>query len=394
MKLLSCNVATVFPTVLRFAIAVAATFTCLTACPASAQTLSILHQFAGGSDGELPRQGLVRGENGDLYGTTHGNPLPPPFTSTGGTVFKIDATGQLTTLYTFTGSTGENPTGGRLLRDDEGNLYGLTENGPLPFAFGKGTLYRLSPEGAISVLHVFGSGTDGSSPIGTLHRDRFGNLYGATAGGGTFGWGTAFKVSPDGNETVLHNFNIGVDGWLPGGGLVADAAGNLYGVTTFGGPSSTNLGEVYKISDSGEYTVLHAFTGPPDGSEPAGELMLDHEGNIYGTTTGGGSYGAGTLFKIAHSGQFAILHSFTGGSPNGTLIRDERGSLYGATTSGIFKMDPAGKVTNLFTFAPSVAEGPPISPLALDRAGNLYGTTAGIDSLTPTVLGMVFKLTP
>jgi uncharacterized repeat protein (TIGR03803 family) len=280
------------------------------------------------------------------------------------------------------------------LRDTEGYLYGMTENGTLPFASGKGTVYRLNPEGEISVLHVFGSGADGSSPIGTLHRDTFANLYGATAGGGTFGWGTAFKLSPDGKETVLHNFNIGVDGWLPGGGLVADAAGDLYGVTTFGGPLPTNLGEVYKISKSGEYTVLHAFTGPPDGSEPVGELVLDHEGSVYGTTTAGGSYGFGTLFKITHSGQFKILHNFSRGFPNGTLIRDEEGKFYGTTTSGIFKVDPAGKVTILFTFAPSVAQGPPISPLARDRAGNLYGTTAGIDGLTPTVLGMVFKLTP
>ena len=393
MKPQSCGVATVVPSVLKFAIVVTATFTCLNPRPASAQTLTILHKFAGGSDGELPQQGLVRGENGDFYGTTHGNPLPRPFTSTGGTIFKIDATGRLTTLYRFTGSTGENPTGGRLLRDDEGNLYGMTENGALPFAFSKGTLYRLSPEGVISVRHVFGSGTDGLYPLGTLHRDRFDNLYGATVGGGTFGWGTAFKLSPDGNETILHDFNIGVDGWIPGGGLVADAAGNLYGVTTYGGPLPTNLGEVYKTSDSGAYTVVHAFTGP-DGSEPVGELVFDHEGNIYGTTTRGGSYGSGTLFKIDHSGKFTILHNFSGGSPDGTLIRGERGTFYGATTSGIFKMDPAGKVTILFTFPPSVAQGPPNSPLALDEDGNLYGTTTGIDSLTPTVRGMVFKLTP
>jgi uncharacterized repeat protein (TIGR03803 family) len=98
MKPASCCIATIFPGVSRFAIAVAATFTCLTPRPVSAQTLNVLHTFAGGSDGELPRQGLVHGENGDLYGTTHGNPLAPPFTSTGGTVFKIDAAGQLTTL--------------------------------------------------------------------------------------------------------------------------------------------------------------------------------------------------------------------------------------------------------------------------------------------------------
>jgi uncharacterized repeat protein (TIGR03803 family) len=393
MKSLSCGVAAIFPRALRFAIALSATFTCLSTCPVSAQTLEVLHTFAGTSDGEFPRQGLVRGENGDLYGTTAGISLPPPFTSTGGTLFKIDAAGQLRTLYTFTGSTGENPTGGRLLRDEEGNLYGTTENGGLPVGSGKGTLYRLSREGVISVLHVFGSGTDGTIPIGTLHRDRFGNLYGATAGGGTFGFGTVFKLSPDRKETVLHNFNIGFDGWLPFGGPVADDDGNLYGVTTYGGPLPEDLGEVYRISASGAYKVLHAFTGP-DGAEPVGELVLDHEGNIYGTTTAGGSQGAGTLFKITYSGHFRVLHNFTGASPNGSMIRGEEGTLYGTTTSGIFKMDRAGKVTNVFTFASSIAQGSPNSPLARDEEGNLYGTTTGIDSLHPTVLGMVFKLKP
>jgi uncharacterized repeat protein (TIGR03803 family) len=369
----------------------------LSSGPVSAQTLTLLHTFTGGADGEFPAQGLVRDEHGNLYGTTNGGPLPPPFTSIGGTVFKVDRSGRLVTLYTFTGPNGANPSRGHLLQDDEGNLYGLTGNGgTLPGGGpGRGILYRLNAHGEQTVLHVFGGGTDGVSPTGTLYRDRLGNFYGTTAGGGAFGFGTAFKLSNSGEETVLHSFNIGVDGWLPSGGLVADEAGNLYGVTSFGGPAATDLGEVFKIDNAGGYTVLHAFSGSPDGSVPGGELVLDGEGNLYGTTSSGGAFGSGTVFKVDRSGKYTILHNFSATSPyGGALIRDRAGNFFGTTTTGVFEMDPTGNVTVLVTFPPSVSQGVPISPLVRDRAGNLYGATTGVAALNPTVFGAVFKVTP
>ena len=255
-----------------------------------------------------------------------------------------------------------------------------------------------------SVLYAFTGGTDGF-PGGSgnpLILDRLGNLYGATISGGDLscgnggGCGVVFKVDPTGTETVLYSFTGAADGGNPYGGVLRDHAGNLYGTTTFGG-SSGGAGTVFKLQPGGKETVLYGFSGGADGSVPYAGVVRDEAGNLYGTTAGGGAVGAGVVFKVDPAGHETVLHSFAGGptdgsSPNFTLLRDRRGNLYGTTSSGgtstsgsacfgegcgvVFKLDPSGKETVLYNFTGGADGALPTSGLSLDRAGNLYGTTA------------------
>jgi uncharacterized repeat protein (TIGR03803 family) len=243
-----------------------------------------LHRFTGtGGDGMFPAQGLVRDSAGKLYGTTLAGGA-----SGFGTVFRLDVAGRETVLYSFNGNNGGgfSPFGGSLLRDSAGNLYGTTQR----------TVFKLDPSGTLTVLHAFHGNGDGLIPSGTLARDPAGNLYGATLYGGAFNFGTVFKVDTTGTETVLHSFSAtGGDGALPGGGLVRDRTGNLYGTTNSGGTSY--FGTVFKIDTSGTETILHTFSGT-DGSVPDLGLVRNSKGNFYGTTQYGGKYGGGVVFKV------------------------------------------------------------------------------------------------
>jgi len=249
---------------------------------------AVLYTFTGiGGDG-FPQSGVVRDSSGNLYGMT-----PNGGTSNAGTVFKLDPTGKKTVLHSFTGSNdGGFPVAGLVL-DATGNLYGTTQGGSSI----AGTVFKLDSNGKMTVLYTFTGSNDGGTPKAGVIRDAHGNLYGTTNLGGTDGVGTVFKVTAQGQETVLHNFTGGSDGWLPfGGGLVRDSAGNLYGTTPQGG--SNDFGVVFKIDTKGNETILHTFSGS-DGKIPYGTLILDKAGNLYGTTYQGGAYGGGVVFKIA-----------------------------------------------------------------------------------------------
>jgi uncharacterized repeat protein (TIGR03803 family) len=299
---------------------------------------------------------------------------------------------------------------GSLFLDKEGNLYGATGGGG---AFGDGTVFKLTPSGTETVLHSF-NGPDGLDPHSGLLLDGRGNLYGTTFFGGTSyvgalpagpaGYGTVFKLDASGNETVLHSFNCS-DGASPEAALIMDREGNLYGTTSEGGQASICdapmigsgicCGTVFKLSPSGKFTVLHSFLdGPEDGTGPAGPLLLDEDGNLYGVTGGGGTQEDGTIFKLDRSGHETILHSFTGLDgvfPFGPLIRDWAGNLYGAASinlsgasnaSGsirggtVFKLDRDGKLNIIHNFG-IVPDDDGTFPdgLVMDRAGNLFGTT-------------------
>jgi uncharacterized repeat protein (TIGR03803 family) len=192
-------------------------------------------------------------------------------------------------LYSF-GNNGGGflPFGGSLLRDSAGNLYGTT--------LGGGTVFKLDTSGTLTVLHEFQGNGDGIEPTGTLTSDPAGNLYGATFYGGAFNFGTIFKIDTTDTETLLHSFSAtNGDGVVPGGGLIRDHAGNLYGTTNSGG--SMYLGTVFKLDPNGTETILHSFSGT-DGSVPDLGLVRDSKGNFYGTTQYGGKYGGGVVFKI------------------------------------------------------------------------------------------------
>jgi uncharacterized repeat protein (TIGR03803 family) len=320
-----------------------------------------------------------------------------------------------------------------LVRDAAGNLYGTTLGGG---AAKSGTVFKLDTDGRETVLHSFtGAAGDGSNPYAGLILDAAGNLYGTTVYSGDlacdppYGCGTVFKLDAAGTETVLYRFTrTGGDGALPYGGLVRDAAGNLYGTTAGGGDLSCGDGDgcgiVFKVDSTGKETVLHIFTGTGgDGSDPFDALILDAAGNLYGTTSAGGNgspcpYGSrscGTVFKLDTTGKETVLHNFSGldgAGPFAGLIRDSAGNFYGTTEFGgdmscsilgtpgcgtVFKLDTAGTLTVLHSFTGSDGANP-ISGLIRDAADNFYGTTEFGGDL-PTCdsdpgCGVVFKLKP
>jgi uncharacterized repeat protein (TIGR03803 family) len=367
----------------------------LMALTAQAQTYHILHTFTGGSDGGYAYTGLIRGATGSLYGTTCGT-CGQGF----GTVYRLDKDGKVI-LYNFTGGEdGESP--GGLTQDAAGNFYGITWAGG---AYGVGTVFKLDTTGTLTVLHSF-AGSDGSTLSGTafLIWDTTGNLYGTTTLGGAYNLGTVFVLDPVTTHfRVLHSFAGGVDGASPWAGLVRDSSGNLYGTTAGGGDyncSSDGCGVVFKLSRSGEETILHTFTGA-DGGHPYSTLIRDRSGNLYGSTLYGGTHSAGVLFKLDAGGTLTVLHSFTGadGSGPGSLTMDRSGNFYGTTEWGgaynsgtVFKLDPAGTETVLHHFHSGAdGSGPSSASLVRDAQGNLYGTTGWGGT---SGIGVIFALKP
>jgi uncharacterized repeat protein (TIGR03803 family) len=259
-------------------------------------------------------------------------------------------------------------------------------------------VYQVDPSGHEAVLYSFTGFADGAWPTAGVIRDAAGNLYGTTsygAGGG----GVVYKVDPSGHETVLHTFAAGAGGFGVYAGVIADPVGNLYGTTCCGGAGE---GVVYKLDPSGEETVLYNFTGGSESGMPTAGVIRDAEGNLYGTSNYDGGGSGGVVFKLDSAGNFAILHSFTGGAdgsdPDAGVIRDSAGNLYGTTFGGgingegvVYKLDPAGEETLLYAFTGGADGGKPYAGLIFDPAGNLYGTTTagGTDAV-----GVVFKLTP
>ena len=278
---------------------------------------TVLHSFKGqSSDGAYPSN-VILDEAGNLYGTTQVGGG-----STGyGTVFKLDKAGRETVLYTFAeGADGEFPSAG-VIRDNAGNLYGTTLLGgdlSCGGGYGCGAVFKLDTAGKETVLYGFAGGTDGSQPYGGLTQDGAGNFYGTTSqggdpscGSGGSGCGTVFKLDKSGKETVLYRFTgTGEDGAYPYAGVVRDRKGNLYGATYAGGGVDCSYGEgkcgtLFKLDPAGKETVLHSFSGGPDGALPTG-LIRDAAGNLYGTAAAGGTsdcnggyFGScGTVFKL------------------------------------------------------------------------------------------------
>jgi uncharacterized repeat protein (TIGR03803 family) len=360
------------------------------------------------TDGSGPYAGLTSDEAGNFYGAT----------LTGGAydegaVFKLTEAGKMTVLYSFTGKTdGAGPLAS-LVRDKEGNLYGTTNFGG-DSSCDCGTVFKLNSTGELTVLYAFKGGTDGASPFGGVIRDNAGNIYGTTFYGGDancyeYGCGTVFKLDTAGNETVLHRFTGAPDGENPYlGSLALDAKGNLYGTTWEGGTAS-NWGTVFRVSQSGKETVLHSFAGyPNDGENPYAGVILDKERNLYGTAASGGSSGAGVVFKLNNKGKETILYTFLGGTdgadPESSLIRDAEGNLYGTTWAGgypgsgtVFKVLKNGAEVVLRKF--SGAGGlSPIAGVLRNKAGNVYGTTfyggEGSACNNEEGCGVVYELIP
>jgi uncharacterized repeat protein (TIGR03803 family) len=245
-------------------------------------------------------------------------------------------------IYTFQGGSDCAPYGA-LISDPAGNLYGTTYGG----RFQSGTVFQLTPGSGAwteTVLHTFNGGNDGKNPVVGLVRDPAGNLYGTAPAGGASNAGVIFEMTPGSEgwtESVIYTFTGGADGSQPYAGLILDQAGNLYGTTSQGG--STNNGVAFKLAPgSGGWTesVLYTFNGTSDGGTPQAPLMFDQAGNLYGTTTQGGAAGAGVAFKLtpANGGwSESVLYAFTGGNDGGDLeaglVRGQNGILYGTANA-------------------------------------------------------------
>jgi uncharacterized repeat protein (TIGR03803 family) len=259
--------------------------------PSSTETT--LYSFAGyPTDGANPEGGLVQGSDGNFYGTaSYGG------TYSNGTIFRISPIGSYTSLYSFVGyPDGANPYAG-LVRGSDGNLYGTTQNGGTN---NEGTVFRISPSGTYTTLHFFvGSPNDGGGPDAGLVQGNDSNFYGTTYVGGTYSnYGTVFRISPSGTYTTLHFF-VGSpnDGGGPAAGLVQGSDGNFYGTASYGGTYSNGTG--FRISPSGNYTSLYSFVGNPnDGEFPYAGLVQGSDGNFYGTTYEGGPKNYGTVFRL------------------------------------------------------------------------------------------------
>jgi uncharacterized repeat protein (TIGR03803 family) len=349
-----------------------------------AGVLSAIYSFAG-TDGSHPQAGLVLNIDANLYGTTLTGGTGP------GTVFKISETGSLTTLHNFSGGAdGGNAVGGLVL-GGSGKFYGTTGMGG---SGGNGTLFRITSAGALTTIDSFTGGSDGGHPLDTLVQAASGLFYGTTRVGGTNNAGVMFSISPSNVFTALYSLASATDGGNPVGGLAQGINQNLYGVAPGGG--AFGYGTVFEMTPSGSsFTTLHSFTGGADGASPFATLTLANDGNFYGTTNSGGAFGNGTIFQITGAGALTTLYSFTGGvdgaNPSGGLLQATDGILYGATAGGGTNGD--GTVYSLAMGLPQLVKSVPHfgsvgSPVIL-LVPNLTGVSGVNFNGTPAVFTLV-----
>jgi len=358
----------------------------------------VLYNFTGALDGNDPDSRLVMDAEGNLYGTTFDGGA-----FNAGTVFKLRPNGVQSVLYSFTGGKdGGFPTGDLILESDNGGLVGTTEAGG---DHNVGTIFSVDRNGGgETVDYSFTGSSDGANPVGGLIEDGSFNLYGTTKNGGDASFGTVFELVPfGGGFKLLHTFTAGSDGANPEGSLVMDADGNLYGTTLEGG--ALNQGTVFRVTPRGKEKVLHSFDGTNDGRFPTSGLAIDFDGNLYGTMPGGGQNIAGTLYRMSKSGKIKVLHAFSGGddggNPVGTPLLGGDGDVYGVTFMGgagdasvgtVFKLSPSGKEKVLHSFDADVNVDDGFKP-----SGGLImddaGTLYGVTSTGGTSgAGTVFRV--
>ena len=260
----------------------------------SAGNLTTLHSFSGFPlDGAAPTAGLVQGADGNFYGTTASGGL---FYQ--GTVFRMTPAGKLTLRHSFNGFMGEGaiPTAG-LVQGNDGNFYGTTASGGAHY---RGTVFKITSLGILTTLHWFGdSSGDGAGPVAGLVQGSDGNFYGTTASGGTSYQGTVFRITPAGAVTVLHSFSASTtEGAAPVARMVQGSDGNFYGTTAIGGMHYQDT--VFNIDSTGNSTTLHSLSGSPnEGAGPLAGLALGSDGNFHGSTAAGCAHYRGTVFSLS-----------------------------------------------------------------------------------------------
>ncbi|MFZ0793989.1 MAG: choice-of-anchor tandem repeat GloVer-containing protein [Candidatus Korobacteraceae bacterium] len=416
---------------MTIAATVIATLLVLAATSVHAQTFTVLHSFSR-TDGWFPDAGLTIDRAGNLYGTTaDGGTLGG---SCCGTVFKMSQRGSgwvLSELHLFSGGSDGTTPLARVVFGPDGTLYGTASGGGLN---GDGVVFNLQPPATAcksvscpwieTILFPF---QGYSNPSGDLVFDATGNIYGTTFNGGNYsdcaplGCGTLYQLAKSGGvwtEDIIHIFTGGTDGQHPDSGVIFDPAGNLYG-TAVGNPNQNgnNAGLVFQFVPSGggwTENVLYQFQpGGQDGEYPYAGLVFDPAGNLYGTTTVGGSNGGGIFYELSPSGSdwnFTSQYSFprpgfaTAGGPYEALIRDGAGNLYGTTATdgangfgAVFKLTPSNGgwiYTSLHDF--NFNDGYYPLNVVMDARGNLYGITSygGNTSDCQYGCGVIFEITP
>ena len=363
---------------------------------APAQTFTTLASFDWKNGANPTFMALTQGLDGALYGTT-----TKGGTYGFGTIFKITSSG-LTNIYNFDETDGSLPMGKLLLATD-GDLYGTTETGSYG-TFEGGTVFKITPAGVVPAFYSFdGGGPGAANPNAGLIEATDGNFYGTSIYRGAGGSGVAYRMTPAGVVTTLHSFDWyqPPNGAFPYAPLMQAAGGALYGTTAAGGAEMdgyiSDYGEIYKITDEGE-SVVASFRGI-NGSAPYSGLLQASDGLFYGTTTGGGTYGQGIVFRMTPDGALTTLHSFNtedGAVPYGALIQATEGDLYGMTSIGgasnagtIFKITLAGELTVLHSFVPATEGESPNGSLFQATNGDLYGVTSAGGAYGK---GTIFKL--
>ncbi len=434
-----------------FALSVICALAMIAVQPSQAQTFTVLHNFSGGSAGASPNAGLTVDAAGSLYGTTYsGGRTGGEYCGQGGcgTVFKLTSANGgwvLKTLYSFQGGSDGASPAARVVFGPDGALYGTTQSGQ-PGSGGNcpggfcGTVFRLTPPATVcrsvscpwteTVLYGFTGDNDGGVPgFGDLIFDPAGNIYGTTEIGGPNSLGTVYELthgSGGWRESVLYSFS-GLDGDAPIGGLIFDNAGNLWGTTVYGGNGYQRQlgydgwGVIFQLtlSDSGwTESTVYKFHDYTDGALPYGALTVDSAGNLYGTASAGGSSfcwresedygGCGTVFQFL-GGDLDPLYSFPGNEeiysppgPQAPLTIDSASNLYGTSNAdganyfgNIFKLAAQSNgnwtYVSLYDFTGGNDGKWPISNVAIDHNGNLYGTTQSGGSGGD---GVIWEITP
>jgi len=363
----------------------------LAATVASSQSYTKLYSYSIGSgaySGIVAPQIMSQGRDGNLYST-----ISNAGTHNDGSVHMMTTAGVLNNVYSFCSlkscSDGQYPFGGVTLGFD-GNFYGTTQSGGNR---GVGSVFKVTPTGTLTTLWNFDNGTDDSVPVYTTLLGKDNNMYGVSVGQYNGQYGVFFRVSSAGAFAALRDFAYtnGANPNLPTQG----ADGDFYGTAQAGGDPTCRCGVVYKATSTGVVTVLHAFKGyPNDGYRPIGVLVQGNDGNFYGTTYRGGAHNQGSVFKITPTGNFTLLHSFHYGGgtsfdatlPEAGLTLGTDGSFYGVGAAGgtknagaIFKITSAGSESVLYNFCSvSCSDGfGPATPLVLHTDGKFYGNTNG-----------------
>lgn len=330
-------------------------------------------------DGNEP-QGPIQGTDGNFYGVAFFGG-----SSEEGSVFKLTPQGILTTLVSFDGTNGSGPVG-TLTEGRDGNFYGVTYGGGNE---DWGTVFKVTPQGVLSTLYHFDF-THGAQPYAGLILASDGNFYGTTYSGGAWGGGTVYKMTPQGTFTVVYNLGgQAYDPTAPISALVQGNDGSLYGTTPDGG-STNNYGSIFKLTPTGAFSILHAFSGP-DGYTPVGPLVQGTDGNYWGVTAYN-TTGQGTIFKITPTGSLATVHVFDGadGALPQTVIQGTDGKFYGSTNLGgnssvgtLFRLDTG--LRSFVSFVPPLSSGKVGSVIQILGQGFTSGSTVSFNG-TPAVV--------